>query len=151
MLAGPRGPRGEQGPKGDAGSSDVLTVAGTVRPLAADKSVPATVVTLNDVPAGDWLLLATGSIVYQDPGASGSDYFRCWFTINGGPGIGAFVTRVGPDAAAAGALAVQAPVRLAAASTARLQCSHDEPLPAGNPRVDHVQFSAIRAGTLTTR
>ena len=93
----------------------------------------------------------TARVVYQDAGAAGSSYWRCYLTVNGDLTGAATVSAIGPDTVTAGSFAVQQGVSLSAPSTIRVVCQHDGPTPAGNPRVDHGQLTAIRTENLVVQ
>ena len=150
-TSGTRGPRGLQGPTGTDGArgpSDVYATARNGIALPVPPQVPGTVVSLTNVPAGKYLAIASGSLVYQDVGAEGQSYWRCWISINGDAPGNASVSWIGPDSARAGSFALQQAMVLSAPSTIRAMCQHDGATPAGNPRVDHATLSAIRTDNL---
>jgi hypothetical protein len=156
---GPQGPAGADGalgatgPPGATGPSNVyLTTKGQV-PLPATGGANLNVASLVDLPAGEYWVVATASASYQDPGASGSDYFRCGLLLDGQGIGGGSVVRIGTDAggALASGLTAQAAVTLSATDTINLQCDHDMNLPQGNPRMESVELAAIQVGNVTTQ
>jgi hypothetical protein len=162
---GARGPRGPEGPQGVAGATGAPGSAGPAGATGA--AGPSNVVTaasrnavpfgLNgpssidvvsvSVPAGQWWVLGSGSIVYD--GSTG-DFFRCALAFGNKAGGAASVGRFGssPGGMLGGDLLVHEGVTLTGPTRITLRCGHDLSLSSGTPRVDHAQLTAIRTGDL---
>ncbi len=150
VRSGPRGPRGADGTTGPVGPSDVLINRNSGKRLAAGSGVPTAVNELN-VPAGQWLITGTASLIY---GGATSDWFRCWFSFGPEDGASSSITRLGAEAngALAGGLALQEGRVLSGPATVRMQCGHDAAIPADHDaRAEYSQLTAVRTGNLVVR
>jgi hypothetical protein len=146
LAAGPKGDRGSQGPQGEAGPSSVISAVKdgqVVAPGAAGSYVD--VLTLSNVPAGDYLALALTNAVY---GGTTFDAFRCRLLVNG-TAVGQATGVTLKDDDYVGSIVRQEPLTLASTSTVKLNCGHDgtsnDPSPTA-PRFERSRLSLIRTG-----
>jgi hypothetical protein len=150
---GPKGDRGDKGDKGDPGAQGAQGAPGPSQVILRHRDAPlhmppgafgeVTVITMANVPAGSWLLLAKSDAVnYQN--SSGS-YFRCRIVV--GSTIVASATGHVQFSDPAMPLTMIGAVDSAAPFTAALRCSHDQPL-TNAPNMEASRLVAIRTGGL---
>ena len=145
---GPPGALGEAGPRGQQGPSDVITAARTGIALPAGNAA-LDVVTLNNVPAGKWWIMGSGSAVYEGAGASGAAFFDCTLVVGSVPGPSRGIAHIGLNAGStlAGAIVLHEAREVTGPAAIKLRCYHSGTL-SGTPRFDWAQLTAIRTENL---
>lgn len=150
LPQGARGERGPRGPEGQAGPMspiEVLTTKGrsTALPLAGFEALDVSAL---PVGAGTWLVMASGSVVW-DP-AAGSIYVQCDLSVAGR--AAGSTGRLGSEAGAALASPFSIHVLATAASptTARVSCFHDQNI-SGSLRAQDVRITAVRVDRFSER
>jgi hypothetical protein len=145
---GIRGPRGSEGPAGASGTrgpSDGYVDSAPRVPLPGGANIPATVASLQDLPAGSYLFASTATAVdFNNPG----EVVTCWIRVNGvtvsSSGV---VVGNGPGSSRALGVNTSGGVKVDNPFRATLECASDQNLGAP-PLIDNGRLTAIRVETL---
>ena len=147
-----RGPRGPEGPKGDTGQRGPSDVIGAARDTAVSAgTAPNTtvdVLTLTDVPPGEYWAIATTNVVYT---GSGANYFRCEVLVNGDPrGLNAVAgVGFGSGGSIGSWIIRQEPLSITVPSTVKLRCFHESALDSGDGRFERSRMSLFHTSSVT--
>ena len=145
--AGAPGPRGADGAAGAPGFSDAFTATGPARALSPSANIPVTVATLENLPAGSYVV---SSVAQAGDFNNAGSIVSCLIRVNGQ--LNAATSAVigsGPGSARAAVLSASGAVTQAAPFRATLECHCDQSL-STPPGISNQRLTAIRVGTLHT-
>ena len=158
-ISGPRGPRGAEGPQGPAGATGATGATGPMGPSTlwitspADIALPraayasATVATIKNVPAGNYLVTFTAEATLRVQ--SVGMYMACETRVNG-DGVSAQSTIIGDYFGGDAVFSDQASVKSAVPFTLAVTCYTDQstaglPAPASviRPKLTAIQVATV--------